>query len=277
MKLKHKLILDGILLLLLILLMNYSLTGGLLHELLGAAILLGFIVHVAVNRKYYSAMARAWRSGTISTRGKAIFATDIILPIAAVVMAISSLAVSQELFPGIAGLFSSDLWVPVHIVCAVLLLICVFAHVCLHIKMFNRIIEQATENPGVMMMRRAGLSIMALMFAVLVVRSSFSNMVSAASQLPAGSSNADEIDGFDNRQDNELIIKEYDQDDQNGYEIEIEPEPEQTVSLEEYLGTLFCSGCGRHCSLLSPRCGKGENQAAQAAAEYYETYSGQSV
>lgn len=60
-------------------------------------------------------------------------------------------------------------------------------------------------------------------------------------------------------------------------EIEPEPEAEETVSLEDYLGSLFCSGCGRHCSLLSPRCGKGENQASQAAEEYYETYSGQSV
>jgi hypothetical protein len=76
-----------------------------------------------------------------------------------------------------------------------------------------------------------------------------------------------------------MIIEDNDTGDHDGYVIEIVPEPEaeETVSLEDYLGPLFCSGCGRHCSLLSPRCGKGENQASQAAEEYYETYSGQSV
>ena len=68
MKLKHKLILDGVLLVLLIVLMDYSLTGGLLHELLGILILVGFIVHVAVKANYIivSASANPFypRSGT---------------------------------------------------------------------------------------------------------------------------------------------------------------------------------------------------------------------
>ena len=75
------------------------------------------------------------------------------------------------------------------------------------------------------------------------------------------------------KQSNELIIEEEDNSsDQDGYVIEIEPEPEETVSLDDYLGSLFCSGCGKHCSLLSPRCGRGQDQASQATAEYYETY-----
>lgn len=45
------------------------------------------------------------------------------------------------------------------------------------------------------------------------------------------------------------------------------------ASLDDYLKGLFCNGCGRHCSLLSPQCGKGERKAEQATAEYYNTYS----
>lgn len=44
-------------------------------------------------------------------------------------------------------------------------------------------------------------------------------------------------------------------------------------TLEEYLGKLVCTGCGRRCCLLSPQCGKGERQAAEAESDYNSTYS----
>ena len=46
MKLKQKLIMDGIMMILFLVLMNYDLTGGLIHELLGMVILACFIIHV---------------------------------------------------------------------------------------------------------------------------------------------------------------------------------------------------------------------------------------
>ena len=278
MKLRQKLILDGVLLVLLIVLMDYSLTGGFLHELLGIVLLAGFIVHIAVNREYYKVILRGIRSEKVSAKSKAGFAVDIILPMSAVIMLISSLAISKDLFPGIAELFGGQFWMPVHIVCAVVLLISVFIHVCMHARLISAFIGQMTENVAVLKMKTAGMRVMALLFALLVVRSSFSSMADAANMLPAGDTGETEIDKGGNKQSNELIIEE-DNSNQDGYVIEIEPEPEpeETVSLDDYLGSLFCSGCGKHCSLLSPRCGRGQDQASQAAAEYYETYGGESV
>lgn len=43
-------------------------------------------------------------------------------------------------------------------------------------------------------------------------------------------------------------------------------------TLDEYLGKLFCNGCVKHCSLLSPRCGKGKKNAEQETAAYYSEY-----
>ena len=68
---------------------------------------------------------------------------------AAIIMLISSLAVSQDLFPGIAALFSSELWMPIHIVSAVALLISVFIHVCLHAKLISAVIGKAVEGTAV--------------------------------------------------------------------------------------------------------------------------------
>ena len=279
MKLKQKLIMDGIMMILLLVLMNYDLTGGLIHEFLGIVILVGFIIHAAANRRYYAAMIKAIKRGEAGTRNKVAFAINIILPFLAILMLLSSVAVSRELLPGISVMFRSEMWVPIHIICAVVLLICLFIHVCLHAKMISAFIGQYAESPALQKLKSAGMRVMAFLFALLVIKSSFSNMTDAVSLLRSGDQNQSEFDSDSNKQSNEMIIEDNDTGDQDGYVIEIEPEPEaeETVSLEDYLGSLFCSGCGRHCSLLSPRCGKGENQASQAAEEYYETYSGQSV
>jgi hypothetical protein len=279
MKLKQKMIMDGTMMILLLVLMNYDLTGGLIHEFLGIVILVGFIIHAAANRRYYAAMIKAIKRGEAGTRNKVAFAINIILPFLAILMLLSSVAVSRELLPGISVMFRSEMWVPIHIICAVVLLICVFIHVCLHAKMISAFIGQYAESPALQKLKSAGMRVMAFLFALLVIKSSFSNMTDAVSLLPSGDPNQSEFDSDSNKQSNEMIIEDNDTGDQDGYVIEIEPEPEaeETVSLEDYLGSLFCSGCGRHCSLLSPRCGKGENQASQAAEEYYETYSGQSV
>lgn len=63
MKLKQKMIMDGIMMILLLVLMNYDLTGGLIHEFLGIVILVGFIIHAAANRRYYAAMIKAIKRG----------------------------------------------------------------------------------------------------------------------------------------------------------------------------------------------------------------------
>jgi len=279
MKLKQKLIMGGIMMILLLVLMNYDLTGGLIHEFFGIVILVGFIIHAAANRRYYAAMIKAIKRGEAGTRNKVAFAINIILPFLAILMLLSSVAVSRELLPGISVMFRSEMWVPIHIICAVVLLICLFIHVCLHAKMISAFIGQYAESPALQKLKSAGLRVMAFLFALLVIKSSFSNMTDAVSLLRSGDQNQSEFDSDSNKQSNEMIIEDNDTGDQDGYVIEIEPEPEaeETVSLEDYLGSLFCSGCGRHCSLLSPRCGKGENQASQATEEYYETYSGQSV
>lgn len=279
MKLKNKLILDAILLMLMIVLMDYSLTGGFLHELLGIVILAGFIIHVVINRKYYGAMIKAIKNGKASTKSKVSFAVDVMLPIAAIVMLISSLAISQDLFPGIAALFSGSLWVPIHIVCATVMLVCITVHVFMHAGMISAYIKKGAENATALKTRNALMRIMAFLFAVLVVKSSYSGMVDAASLLPSANNNDEELNQNNNKQNNELVIEGDDQTDDDGYVIEIEPEPEpeETSSLDDYLSTLYCNGCHRHCCLLTPQCGKGEQQASQAAADFYENYSEQAV
>ena len=48
--------------------------------------------------------------------------------------------------------------------------------------------------------------------------------------------------------------------------------PTPPPTLAEFLSGLRCSGCGKHCPLSHPRCGRGEMQAQQATEVYYQTY-----
>ena len=303
MKQRKKLILDAVLAALLILLMCYSFTGGLIHEILGITILVGFIAHVFFNRKYYGAVIRAIKKGKCSTKNKIAFIINVILPVDATILLISSFAISHELFPGISNAFGGySVWVVVHIVCAVFLLISVFAHVCMHMKMFTNMVRKAAKNPKVVTAWRAGSRITAVILAILVLKVSVDNVISAAetvqvanrysaqaevNTIDIASNDDQESEIFDTIEgdyisDDDYIAEDdnedwkaeeayYEDDTEEYYEPDPEPiEPE--VSLGDYLSSLNCSGCGKHCSLLSPRCGKGENQAAQATNEYYEIY-----
>lgn len=43
-------------------------------------------------------------------------------------------------------------------------------------------------------------------------------------------------------------------------------------TLNQFLSSLRCGGCGHNCSLLNPRCRKGQNKAQRAQTEYAQTY-----
>jgi hypothetical protein len=45
------------------------------------------------------------------------------------------------------------------------------------------------------------------------------------------------------------------------------------ITLTQYLSNLYCTGCSKHCSLLSPQCSIGVSQAAAAEQKYIAIYS----
>jgi hypothetical protein len=49
------------------------------------------------------------------------------------------------------------------------------------------------------------------------------------------------------------------------------------ITITQYLGNLFCTGCSKHCSLLSPQCSIGVSQAAAAKQEYAAIYGTSSM
>lgn len=78
-----------------------------------------------------------------------------------------------------------------------------------------------------------------------------------------------EENSVSDKENDEILITE-----SPDYESSIElPETTPPPTLEEYLSVLTCTCCGRGCSLLTPRCRKGQAQAAQAEEKYYQIYA----
>ena len=226
MKIKYKLIMDAALLVLLIVLMKYSWTGGLVHELLGLIILVGFGIHIYFNRKYYGAMLKAIKNGKATTKGKASFVTNTVLLIATCTMLLSSLAISRDLLPSVSAYFTGNIWVPMHIASAVTMLVAVLAHVCMHFNLFYRLIENAQSTAFATSLKKGSLRVLAVLFAVFVAKNSFTNMTNIADLMPTAGSSEAEINPESKQQDNELIIEEESPSEDSGYVIELEPEPE---------------------------------------------------
>ena len=280
MKLRYKLIIDAFLIIGLLVLTDYALTGGFVHELLGMIILAGIIIHAFMNRRYYDAAYIMLADGRGTVKDRISYGINIVLPVLACVMLISSAAISQNLLPALSARVGNYVfWSALHRYSAAALLVTVFAHVCMHAGLFMTLVRKAVRSEDTVRAWRAGMRLTAVLMAVIVIRASYASMTGAAESLPAGDpiteapeagNEYDQI--IDN--DTEDSVDEPETDSRQDYITEPEPETdgEADVTLEEYLGSLFCNGCGRHCSLLSPKCGKGEHQAMKAESEYHAVY-----
>lgn len=350
MKNKKRLIGDLVLAVALGLCMAYTFTGGLIHEILGILLLAGMLVHLIRRRKYYRAAFRAIRKKKLNkTSAKISLIINLVMIVATAVMLITSFAISHELFFFLNSAFTGyDIWRLAHVVCAIILVICAFVHICLHAKMYVSVIRQLSGGrKAPVVIWRIVSRVAAFAVAALILGVSVENLVEAVNAYDAvyaselikadepettqavkaeettaskettvettaettsditiettteevsqaveiaeikAETEADNEPAYEEEQEEEDYLLEDDYEeadyeeeyveeeyDEEEYEVvyDDEPEPEPVMSLSDYLGGLYCSGCGRHCCLLSPNCGKGRTQAANAEAEYYEIY-----
>ena len=68
--------------------MAYTLTGNFLHELLGIALILFFLLHIIVNRRYYFAMPKQFFNKDVNIKIKASFVINVLLFAASVAILI---------------------------------------------------------------------------------------------------------------------------------------------------------------------------------------------
>ena len=258
MKIKHKVILDICMAILFVLCMKYKFTGNFLHEVLGGILLLGFIVHVSINHKYYKVMFQSKNVSGWGGKQIVSFIINCILLFAIPVMIFSSIVISKDVFCFMKlDLGQQRIWRMVHILCAVILFLSSMVHLLFHMPLFKGMLWKNVGGQDFEKVWSVGSKAVAILMSVFVIFTSTRAFQSVV-----------EIKGHHEKRHQEQGYIKNKKPERQDEIIEDSPEEEQVLNPDEYLRGLFCDGCGKHCSLLYPRCGVGVNQAEKAKEAY---------
>ncbi len=255
-QLRKKLALDVLLFALWAVLMVYSLTGGFLHELFGLAMLFFIALHLYLNRKWIASVSRRLFT-TSSSKASWSFVLNAVIGILMLLTCISGIFISKDLLPALSS-SNFALWSILHGWFAYLDMALIAVHIGLHGKLIgsalglNRLVKpvKAVYN----------------LFAAAVIL--YGILASLRYPYPVyeapAEANAEPSGTTSKTASNKAFITVTSSDF---------PQPGET--LDDFLGRLICTACGKRCPLSAPRCGRGETQATKAE-QVYEQYQDQS-
>ena len=113
----------------------HQLTGNVLHEIVGVAFFACIIVHLAFASKWIKSVASALKAGELAKRQKRLGFIALLLLVDVIVLAISSIMISELLWGmgiDLSALNPGKIWYPVHTVAAYTLCILVLGHLAMH-------------------------------------------------------------------------------------------------------------------------------------------------
>ena len=260
-KLLLKIILDIVMTGILIILMGFEVSGSLIHEILGIAVLLMIIIHNLLNIKWFHSVLTSKKKNYM-TIAKVIL--NMLLTIISILLLISSIIISQHVFLFL-NITNIGNWSYIHHLTAFLEIILVSVHIGFHWKMIMAAFRKMFCIKSKNKFRTFILRILAIILAILGIKASFDRNI-ATNLLP---------DSLSSSSDNDIasiesvaISTSTSTDDTdfsyNGVSVQ------DGDTLNDFLGNLHCTACPKHCSLLSPQCSKGDRQVSEAEAVYQD-------
>lgn len=279
-KTKWKLILDSIMTVLCLLLMNLDVTGIAVHEAIGAGIVTLFAVHLGINRRWIRSVAAHFGNPS-SGRAKAMFLLDAGIAVAMTATVVSGFRISQVLFPALAARDIS-LWLIVHAAASWVTLLLLAAHVAFHWRWLLSLLRRLAPARSLRAVG-AALSLMVIATTALytlisaslvsqIVNGSGDDILAAGqtSQTATTTGNAAapllSASGTTGLTDGASLTGA---SGASTSASDLADAADQT--LQQFLGKLYCTACGKHCPLTSPRCARGQSQAQKATADYNAT------
>lgn len=283
-----KIFLDIVMLVLYALLMFAQGLGGFFHETVGLGIGILFIIHVALNIPMIKGLFKAVKS---KNAVKVItLVSDIALTVCMPIVIVTGALMAKDLFVVNSGI-SWQLLFDVHNILSYVCLGIMVLHLLMHAKylvgVFKKLPSSGAELRSAVCRFSAGAAAGVVLYTSLAVFKNYTdkditnnqylpdkNTVSTPSVISQPNSSVNE-----SVPDNEKITESTADNEQITESAASERISESTEttpppSVEEYLSSLICTGCGKRCSLLHPRCGKGQMQAERAKEQYNQTYAG---
>ncbi|MGN0115762.1 MAG: cytochrome b/b6 domain-containing protein [Acutalibacteraceae bacterium] len=286
-----KILLDIAMLVLYLMLMFARGFGGLFHEVVGIGIGVLFVIHILLNFTMTKGLIKSVKSGKAKADRVLLALSDLLLTVCMPIVIVTGVLIAKELFI-MPFSIPWQLIFTVHNVLSYVCLGLMAFHVLFHgkylIGVFKKLPTLSGREAAAALSRfAAGAAAAAVLYVGVVaykerteevppILDNSQNKISDTApqySVVAPSSSAVITEAMTN-DDSYVITEKAEQvvTEDNETEVITQPQPTNPPSLEDYLSTLFCSGCHRHCSLISPRCGKGEQQAEQAKEEYVQMY-----
>ncbi|MEA5039821.1 MAG: cytochrome b/b6 domain-containing protein [Clostridiaceae bacterium] len=252
-------------------------TGLLFHELAGLAIALLFAFHFGLNFR----MMRRLGTSPRSPLSVALLISDLFLPVGLVITIGTGALISR--FVLASSLSGNSLLYAIHKVSAWSVALVMAFHLALHMRfvagVFRGMLRRLRQKGVVRALTSsaAGLLVLAVLFSrVYAVFDQADNTALYTPSVTASASgNEDASLSGDTPTEPETTTpagstatKKEDEQTQSHTTADDADVP----TLDEYLSKLFCTGCHRHCCLLTPACGIGQQNASQAQVEYVQTY-----
>lgn len=265
--------------------------GEFFHEAAGIGIGILFIIHILLNLSMTKGLFRSVNNRKAKPVRIIQFISDILLMICMPVVIITGILIARELLVIDSGL-PWELIFTIHNVLSYVCLGVMAVHLLLHLKYlvgvckkFPLLLKGAALKSALIRFGAGAAAAVTLYFSVYMALNGniFSkkenilyNKKQSIEETEAVTSKPSITENVTEPVQDETLLSEnatesVAEQKENSQTIN-ESTEESAPTLEEYLGNMYCTGCGKHCSLLSPRCGRGEMQALQAENEYNEIY-----
>lgn len=291
-----KLFIDITMIIVYALLMFVRSLGGFFHETVGLGMGILFLIHIMLNRSMVAGLFTAVK--TKQPKKIVLLASDIALTICMPTVIITGALIAKDLF-----VIQSD--IPWRLLCnihSVLSYVCLgimALHILLHAKYLLGVLKKLPSSLAkkelmpVVFCCSAGVIVAVACYLFLAARKStlddknalkIPDAIDSEIRAPATLASSSERQA-------ESALPAIDEDSGANDEASMAARAENTdtertvatndtdpphPTLEAYLSQLRCTGCGRGCILLNPRCRTGAAQASRAEAAYNLLYGSQS-
>jgi hypothetical protein len=253
-----------------VVLMKISITGMLWHETLGLGVFFLFLFHKLINYKTLSGLFKKFRK--ITARSKSMLVLDILLFIDFSVVVATGIMISQKLFESAFELTNQYFISTIHHSSAYIGLILISIHIGLHWSYIINTVKNKLHVKNASRIRAVLSRVLAVLIMLLGVQGSFNQNVLAEISQPLQSKNT-ASDSYSSGDENISNTQEYSaSNSQTQTSVEDSASSVKNITLEEYLSSLFCTLCPKHCPLSSPQCANGQALAQEATEDYYSIY-----
>lgn len=271
---KIKIILDSIMLIIMITLMKIIITGLQLHEILGLALFIIFIIHKIFNSKWVMAVGKNFFNKNMKIKSKIMFILDIVIFVFVLLNVITGISISKFVLTNVIASNIAKVAM-LHKFFAWWSLIMISIHIGFHweniVNYLERRFRVLKENQVFRIFFIVIYIIIAIMGMYSLSRSSiYSKLIPIMHNERGMNDGMRDYNKF--HQYKKRGFKNWRGKQGNQNDCITEENDSDIPTLDEYLDQFTCSGCRRQCPLLRPSCRIGEKEREEKIQEYYQKY-----